>query len=163
VTHDQESASMISDRIAVMQAGAIVQIGTPKEIYRNPVSRFVADFIGDMTFLPARVVAEPQAGLHAEVFGHRATPIAGGYAVGLAITLAARPEDIHLSAEPTPSSLCQGLLVNVHFIAGMFSYVIALPDGSTSSARMAEGLASFRPNDRVWLNAEPAAVRIMTD
>jgi len=56
VTHDQAEAMVISDRVAVMQSGDVVQIGTPHEIYEKPVNRFVADFIGTMNFIAAEVV-----------------------------------------------------------------------------------------------------------
>ena len=56
VTHDQAEAMVISDRIAVMNSGNVVQLGTPQEIYAKPANRFVADFIGTMNFMPAEVV-----------------------------------------------------------------------------------------------------------
>ena len=57
VTHDQEEALTMSDRIAVMSAGKILQVGTPRDIYDEPANRFVADFIGETNFLEAEVVA----------------------------------------------------------------------------------------------------------
>src|SRR5262249_7805942 len=62
VTHDQEEAMTMSDRIAVMDRGAVVQVGSPQTIYECPASRFVADFIGASNVLPGRIVAAP-AGL----------------------------------------------------------------------------------------------------
>jgi len=56
VTHDQEEAMSIADRIVVMNNGAIEQIGTPREIYENPTTKFVADFVGDINFIPGEVV-----------------------------------------------------------------------------------------------------------
>jgi iron(III) transport system ATP-binding protein len=56
VTHDQAEAMVISDRIAVMDSGNVVQIGTAQEIYKNPSNRFVADFIGTMNFIPGEIV-----------------------------------------------------------------------------------------------------------
>jgi iron(III) transport system ATP-binding protein len=56
VTHDQAEAMVISDRVAVMESGDVVQIGTPQEIYKKPANRFVADFIGTMNFMPGEVV-----------------------------------------------------------------------------------------------------------
>ncbi len=57
VTHDQEEALVMADRIALMKDGALLQVGPPQEIYENPRSRFVADFIGVMNFLPVDAMA----------------------------------------------------------------------------------------------------------
>jgi iron(III) transport system ATP-binding protein len=90
VTHDQEEALTMADRIVVMNRGAIEQIGTPLEIYRNPASPFVADFIGVMNFVAGTVV-----GAGAVRLGR--TELAcevDGLAAGTEVTLAIRPEDI---------------------------------------------------------------------
>jgi len=90
VTHDQEEALTMADRIVVMNQGAIEQIGTPLEIYRSPASAFVADFIGVMNFVAGSVVRDGalrlgQTELSCEV---------DGLAPGTPVTLAIRPEDI---------------------------------------------------------------------
>ena len=64
VTHDQDEALTLSDRIAVMRAGKIEQFGTPTEIYERPVSRFVASFIGTSNFFPGKVTGRQQWRLH---------------------------------------------------------------------------------------------------
>ncbi len=65
VTHDQEEALTMADRIVVMNHGVIDQVGTPLEIYREPATRFVADFIGTMNFLPGRVAGPGRVGIAA--------------------------------------------------------------------------------------------------
>lgn len=94
VTHDQEEALTMADRIVVMNRGAIQQVGTPTEIYEEPSTPFVADFIGEMNFLPASVI-EPwwmQCG-EAKI----ASPYALEFGVNTPVTLAIRPEKIKLS------------------------------------------------------------------
>ncbi len=66
VTHDQDEALFLSDRIAVMREGVIEQIGTPNEIYDSPATRFVADFIGDANIFPARVISRDGSVVHVE-------------------------------------------------------------------------------------------------
>lgn len=94
VTHDQEEALTMSDRIAVMNQGHVLQVGTPPEIYNRPVGRFVADFIGETNFLPAKVLgAQPpvvelelESGDPARATALEALP------TGAWVTLAIRPE-----------------------------------------------------------------------
>ena len=99
VTHDQEEALTMADRIVVMNHGVIEQVGAPVEIYREPASVFVADFIGTMNFLAAEVVEDAATGVE----GIRAGGLAlscdtSGHAGGERVTAAIRPEDITLLA-----------------------------------------------------------------
>jgi len=106
VTHDQEEALTMSDRIAVMSAGKALQVGTPTEIYERPNCRFVADFIGETNFLSGKLVG---------CEGKRATVDCGGLQVlaetdqppgpGTGVTVAVRPEKIRLHVEPPPNAL----------------------------------------------------------
>ncbi len=103
VTHDQEEALTLSDRIAVMQAGRILQCSSPRELYERPVSRDVAEFVGEMNFLPGRVVAVNGSHLSVEVagFGRLTVPPAPGHlGAGQAVTLALRPERLSILADP---------------------------------------------------------------
>ena len=93
VTHDQEEALAMADRIVVMNQGLIEQIGTPAEIYARPASAFVADFVGTMNFLDVQVVAPGLAGL-GETLLAVAAPIAAAPKSG--IRLGFRPEDVQI-------------------------------------------------------------------
>jgi len=94
VTHDQEEALGISDRIGVMSGGRLEQLGSPTEIYRNPASAFVARFVGSMNELPATITGPDRA----EVAGVTvATPAAGRFALGQEVLLLVRPEDVEVS------------------------------------------------------------------
>ena len=100
VTHDQEEALTMADRIVVMNQGSIEQVGTPLEIYREPASPFVADFIGVMNFVPGTVVRDGAVRLGRTELACEVDNLAAGTEV----TLAIRPEDIVVhegrSAEP---------------------------------------------------------------
>ena len=91
VTHDQEEALTMADRIVVMDQGVIEQIGTPKEIYGAPATAFVADFIGTMNFVPGTV----EEGGTVKVGNVKLKCNTGGNAAGADITFAIRPEDIN--------------------------------------------------------------------
>ncbi|HVO93442.1 MAG TPA: ABC transporter ATP-binding protein [Terriglobales bacterium] len=96
VTHDQTEALAMSDRLAIMNAGHIVQIGAPTEIYAQPVDRFVADFIGLMNFIPARIVGRSGVEATVEFLGsHRLTVNDRKSLTGQCV-IAVRPEDIAL-------------------------------------------------------------------
>ncbi len=92
VTHDQEEALTMADRIVVMKDGRIEQAGTPAEIYGRPTNRFVADFIGTMNFLPATLVDAKRVRLGNFDFEHQAS--IEGISSGAAVTLCVRPEDV---------------------------------------------------------------------
>jgi ABC-type Fe3+/spermidine/putrescine transport system ATPase subunit len=97
VTHDQEEAFTMSDVIAVMNAGGIVQSGAPMEIYDTPTNAFVADFVGGSNFIPVEVAAVVQGGLHlrhGEVTF--AIPLAADLRVGQRAVLVVRPENLRL-------------------------------------------------------------------
>jgi len=90
VTHDQEEALTMADRIVVMNQGVIEQVGTPMQIYRHPATAFVADFIGKMNFADGAVAGEGRIRL-GEV---ELSCDTGGFAAGQAVQIAVRPEDI---------------------------------------------------------------------
>jgi spermidine/putrescine transport system ATP-binding protein len=114
VTHDQEEALAMSDRIAVMNAGRVLQVGTPTEIYERPNCRFVADFIGEANFVEARVTAVeparsgsdmPIATLATEDGLTLRAASRGPASVGVGATVSVRPEKAFLSVqEPAPGT-----------------------------------------------------------
>jgi iron(III) transport system ATP-binding protein len=93
VTHDQAEAMAVADRIAVMQHGRIAQIGSPFELYCHPASRFVAGFVGHMSFLPAKVSGPGKVQL---AHGLSLLADTGSYTEGAEIEVGIRPEDVAL-------------------------------------------------------------------
>ena len=128
VTHDQEEALTLADRIAVMENGEIVQIGTPTEIYERPRSRFVSDFIGVSNFLAGRVVERRGETVSVEVGAFRLQATGGdGLAPGDRVEVAVRPEKIHLSADPPahPNAV-RGQIENVVYLGAVTFYYLRL-------------------------------------
>jgi spermidine/putrescine transport system ATP-binding protein len=136
VTHDQEEALTMSDRIAVMNEGRILQLGTPEEIYERPRSRFVADFIGQTNFLPVAietVANDVAASRLADGRVVRARASAVGPQAGAA-TLAVRPEKVALVDDlPEPViagwNRLDGTLAEIVYLGTHTQYVVALPTG----------------------------------
>jgi ABC-type Fe3+/spermidine/putrescine transport system ATPase subunit len=94
VTHDQAEALAIADRIAVMRAGHLLQIGTPKEIYTAPIDPFTSEFVGAMNLLPATVESADAV----RILGKVHLPLRHGFASGARIVAAVRPEFVELSS-----------------------------------------------------------------
>jgi len=105
VTHDQSEAMAISDRVVIMKAGKIQQVGTPSDVYDKPVSRFVANFIGKANFIEGRLASVDARGAHVEVAGTTCdVPDPGameGVQVGGPCCLSVRPESMLLSPQAT--------------------------------------------------------------
>lgn len=92
VTHDQHEALAISDQVAVMNQGKIVQFGTPQEVYEQPVNRFVADFIGWTNFLPGKTTADGAVEVLGKTIATKHLSIASGTDVHITV----RPEDVRI-------------------------------------------------------------------
>ncbi len=100
VTHDQEEAFAMSDRVVVMNQGRIEQIGTPQEIYEEPANLYVARFVGEINILPARIMSVPGEGIYiADISGRRFTlRTSRSFAAGDRVNVLLRPEDIRIYA-----------------------------------------------------------------
>ncbi|MBD2561441.1 ABC transporter ATP-binding protein [Nostoc sp. UIC 10607] len=135
VTHDQEEALSLSDRIAVMNQGKIEQVGTPSQIYERPQTSFVADFIGDTNLFSGEIVAvdssnvriSTKTGLSIVISRAEDTPSELSQAVVVSI----RPEKIQLSLYPPnlPANCFEGRLINVMYLGTHVNYVVELTNG----------------------------------
>ena len=145
VTHDQEEALALSDRIAVMSGGKIVQLGTPREIYREPATPFIADFVGHSNILRGTPMRRNDGAL-AVRFADSQTIALGGDPPGSPsphLQVAIRPEHIGLSAAGSPGAvenLLRGRIIQRDFLGTRFEYVIAIGE-SVLRATSAEELA----------------------
>ena len=139
VTHDQEEALTMADRIVVMNHGVIEQIGTPQEIYASPASQFVADFIGTMNFLNAKIAASGKCLLEATEVAVNTSGLEAGQQVQLAV----RPEDIHLEAKESVSvkdqNQAQGTIESLEYLGAFVRATVKLHQ---SGARVQADLSS---------------------
>ncbi|WP_096601662.1 polyamine ABC transporter ATP-binding protein [Calothrix sp. NIES-2100] len=135
VTHDQEEALSLSDRIAVINQGKIEQIGTPSQIYEFPRTSFVADFIGDTNLFSGEITAvevstvhiETKTGLTIVVNRNQETPTE----ISQPVVVSIRPEKIQLSLYPPnlPNNCFEGRLVNIMYLGTHVNYVVELLNG----------------------------------
>jgi len=133
VTHDQDEALTMSDRIAVFNHGRIEQIGTPEELYDRPATRFVAGFIGDTNLLSGRAVGVFDGICEVETAAGRVRAATRQtIPAGAAVTLAVRPERIVLAAAGPDAPGIEGRITDVIFMGTARKYVVRLADGSTA-------------------------------
>ncbi len=164
VTHDQEEALSIADRIAVMRDGRIEQVGAPEEIYAFPQTDFVADFIGVSNLLPGCVLSATEGVVEWE--GERLRTRLSGRADGQAVTLAVRPEKLTLLASPGPAGVTnrlEGVVEVITFLGPVVRVEVAVHgrplwvDVSHAQARALERkkpvALAFAPDDCVVLAA----------
>jgi ABC-type Fe3+/spermidine/putrescine transport system ATPase subunit len=128
VTHDQEEALTLADRIAVMEGGRVVQVGTPTAIYEQPRSRFVSDFIGVSNFLAGRVVDRQGAAVVVDTGAFRVHACGGGgLAPGDCVEVVLRPEKIRLSPEPPAEpNAVRGQIENLVYLGAVTFYYLRL-------------------------------------
>ena len=166
VTHDQEEALTMSDRIAVMSAGEIQQIGSPREIYEEPGNRFVADFIGETNLIDVDTEAAPgeRAGclcwIGPDVSVRCAVP--DGFAPGGPATLSVRPERISLVL-PDPS-LLTGTVDRLVYLGTDTQYVLRLESEAEISVRAQNAhnaSVPFNPGDRASVRLDDGAARLL--
>jgi len=129
VTHDQEEAMMLSDKVVIMKAGMIQQIGTPSEIYAHPVNRFVAGFIGKANFLQAEVTTIEGTQFVMSVFGKKIVAPCWDKSIkkGEQVTVVVRPESILIGK--TQEGKVKGTVTNSVYFGSQMLYEVQVTDG----------------------------------
>ena len=151
VTHDQEEALAVADRVGVMNAGRLEQLAPPAELYSAPASRFVGEFVGLSNRLPAQV----RDGV-ASVLG-RDVPVLPGSATGAGQALV-RPESVSVVADPTGPAT----VATVMFLGPLSRVTCTLADGTDVIAQLASADAlRLTPGDAVRLEVAPTAVLVV--
>jgi spermidine/putrescine transport system ATP-binding protein len=167
VTHDQEEALTMSDRIAVMSSGNILQVGSPREIYDTPANRFVADFIGETNFLKGKITAIDG--------GNAALTLPAGATLSAAspdnaksgdeITVMVRPEHARLAnAERGEQAILTGALSDIIYFGTDTYFNVKLPDGEIFTVRQQNrpGEENVRNvGDAAGVTFSPSAIRVL--
>ncbi|WEZ85955.1 ABC transporter ATP-binding protein (plasmid) [Rhizobium sp. 32-5/1] len=163
VTHDQEEALAMSDRIAVMSKGKVLQVGNPREIYNAPVDRFVADFIGESNILEGRVLDDAGPGAF-QVYVAGTTITAYGHATrGSAIQVLIRPEHVDVLDIATPNAL-PAEVENEVFVGSDTRLGLKLENGARFTVRLSNSPELDRQRTaggRVWLRIHDRCARLL--
>jgi ABC-type Fe3+/spermidine/putrescine transport system ATPase subunit len=155
VTHDQDEAFEMSDRVILLNRGRIEQAGTPEDMYDRPATRFAAEFIGEANLIDGTVAAVDADGLRVTVGStqFRAPAVAGRLSAGDPVSLMVRPERLDLSrAAPASSAALEGQVTKRIFSGDMLGLTIRTPDGLQVVSRK-PSIARYRDiavGDTVW-------------
>ena len=132
VTHDQEEALSISDRICVLSEGHIEQLGTPFEIYNYPTTRFVASFIGTLNILPARVTDSAEGRITIDGQEIIASRGLNGAGTGDEVAVALRPEALSIGHANGGSNTLDGIIDDVHFLGSVVRIRVRFNESAVS-------------------------------
>ena len=171
VTHDQEEAMTMADRIAIMDKGQVMQVATPAEVYEAPSSRFVADFVGNVNMLEGTIAERSDNAVTiAGASGARIRVENAGEATeGSSVAFAIRPEKIKVSSKPPAdgaSNVMEGEIWDLAYLGDMTVYHVKLADGQVvkasalNSARTMDDPLSW--HDRAWISFAPDAGVVLT-
>jgi putrescine transport system ATP-binding protein len=169
VTHDQDEAMTVADRIALMHQGRLAQAGTPVDVYEQPSSRWVAGFVGDVNLIEANVTAVYPSFVTLERDGMRLRAAGQAAAPGPA-ALALRPEKIrigHAVPEGEPENGAAGTITDIGYLGTLSVYKVRIDDGLTLKAAVMneqhDAARAMHVKDRVWLSWAPDAGVVLMD
>jgi iron(III) transport system ATP-binding protein len=168
VTHDQKEALSVADRMAILDRGRILQVGTPRDVYKRPHCRTVANFIGETDFLPGELLAcadghatvETAVGKFDGVLGNPAS----APAAGAAVTVSIRPECWELHRDPEPRNFVRGRIGESVYLGDVAQYEFLTLGGATlkiveRNPRFVDGAQ----RGELYATAEPEDVVILTE
>ena len=153
VTHDQEEALTLSDTIVVMSEGKIQQIGTPIDIYNEPVNSFVADFIGESNILNGTMIKDWQVSFA----GHEFECVDEGFGEQMPVDVVLRPEDIYIF-EPSEAAMLTGTVTSSIFKGVHYEMMVQTPNGYEF---MVQDYHCFEAGSEVGLLIKPFDIHVM--
>jgi putrescine transport system ATP-binding protein len=172
VTHDQEEAMTLASRIGVMNRGRIVQVGTPRDIYEFPNTRFVAEFIGNVNMFEGRIVEDEPDHVtiqSAELGGQLYIGHGVSTAPDALVWAAVRPEKMLLTREPPPSQYNrgEGVIKEIAYMGDLSVYLVQLDSGKTvrvthpNTLRHAQDSLTW--DERIWVSWDETSAVVVTE
>ena len=170
VTHDQEEALVMSDRIAVFNEGRIEQIGTPDDLYENPATRFVADFIGESNFLEGRVTGRENGEARIEGLQSFRGRAADNLADHAEAVMTVRPERLRIDPPghdgANDANQVAGRVTDIVYLGQSRKFIVRLADGSEMTALVqanVQGLETVAAGSEVSLSWRAEDCKILPD
>jgi iron(III) transport system ATP-binding protein len=164
VTHDLVEGLMLADRMVVMEAGTVAQVGIPQEVYAYPRSQFVADFMGASNLLPGTVVNFSGNSVTVDVGMGSITcsPVSGSFARGDSVVVAARPEGLSLGTEQQhPEGITLSCVVEHSGFLGTAVEYRVWTESCRLVARMPSSAPTFQPGEASMIHLSPAACVVL--
>jgi len=162
VTHDQKEALSMADRIGVMNAGRLVQVGTPHEIYRAPNSRFVADFIGEMNFIEGKIARAANGEVAVATSYGTLIARGDGFQPGQAVTCGIRPETLTPTRAGAAANLIHATVQRATYLGEIEHYTLTLPDGQPLRAFGTNPETVRQPGEKLTLTVRPEDIILLT-
>ena len=168
VTHDQDEALSMASRIAVMDKGAVQQVATPAELYEQPRNRFVADFIGKVNLIEARVLRQIGRKLDCEARGLGRLELQSDGLVGAKVAIAVRPEKLKLThAEPAHGIRVRGTVQSVAYYGDTSHVAVEAADGLGLSVTVQNdrrsGGSGIERGQHLWVHWAPEDSIVLTE
>lgn len=160
VTHDQEEALVLSDRMALLHSGRLVQVGSPRELYERPAEPFVADFLGGANLLEGVVARVGSGEAEVQVAGVRvALPLETPLDPGARVLVSVRPEHLRISSDGDPAALA-GVVRVTNYLGWTMQAEVELHGGTRVQVRGLDPAVGLQPGERVLLRLDPQRVRV---
>ncbi|CAM5331174.1 Spermidine/putrescine import ATP-binding protein PotA OS=Afipia felis OX=1035 GN=potA_1 PE=3 SV=1 [Afipia felis] len=167
VTHDQEEAMTLADRIGVMNQGKLVQVAAPRALYERPDTRWIAGFVGDINLFEGRAVAQGAGLVSIATPSAGVLRVAGEVEAGRAVCIAVRPEKLSLSHDlaADEANARPGKVIEADYLGGLTRYRVKLAGGDAVQvvcANAAGGDAAFEAGQRVMVSFAPEDAVVLT-
>jgi iron(III) transport system ATP-binding protein len=167
VTHDQKEALSISDRMAILDRGRVLQVGSPRDVYRRPVCTTVANFIGETDFVRGRVASAADGSVIVETPVGRFQGVAGDaratFAPGAAVTLSVRPECWSLSHEAPARNAVKGRIGQATYLGEMAQYELRAGDQLLKILEMNPRFLEHALSGDVFASVQPDDVVVLRE
>jgi putative spermidine/putrescine transport system ATP-binding protein len=161
VTHDQDEALVLSDRIAVFNNGRIEQIGSPADLYERPESVFVARFLGESSLFYGKLEDERTV----NAYGRRIVAGRGESTHGSTVAVVVRPERLRIvtdDEEPAATNSIPGTVIQEIYLGNSRKVEVGLPDDTVALVRESAGsITAAGPGQRIWLTFDPDVATIL--